>query len=200
MTKPISLIFIACLPIIACAEEEASMVFKVVDDSFVMEGVIDSDIMDTFHQIQDAHPNIRNLVLQNIGGSIDDAANLEFSRYIHEQGFSTRVPSDGMIASGGTDLFLAGTTRTLDPGACIGVHSWAAEDYTALDLPRSDPEHTDYLNFYEDIDINPDFYWFTVDAAPAEDMHWMTATEVAQFQATSSPTAKTGAKASCDQR
>ena len=32
------------------------------------------------------------------------------------------------------------------------------------------------------MDIPEDFYWFTLEAAPAEGMHWMTEAEMARYR------------------
>ncbi len=175
---------LSCLAATAsCADEldYTPLSFAIVDDRIIAIGEIDGASLDTFEDIIEDHPDIRTLVLQNIGGSVDDVSNVEFSRVIREMGFTTVVPSDGLVASGGTDLFLAGTRRIIETGACIGVHSWAAEDFTATDLSRESAEHDRYLDYYDDIGIDPDFYWFTIEIAPADGMHWMTPKEITQY-------------------
>jgi hypothetical protein len=182
MKKPI--LCLACLAATAaCADEfdYTPLSFAIVDDRIIAIGEIDSTSLDTFEDLIKNHPDKRTLVLKNIGGSVDDEANVEFSRVIRDMGFTTVVPSDGLVASGGTDLFLAGTRRIIEAGACIGVHSWAAGNFTATDLSRTSAEHDRYLDYYDDIDIDPDFYWFTIEAAPADGMHWMTPEEVDQY-------------------
>lgn len=184
----------------ACADDHTPLSFAVSGDAIIASGEIDADSLDLFEDIIDDHPNAKTLVLRYIGGSVDDEANVEFARVIRDLGLVTRVPSDGLVASGGTDLFLAGVDRVLESGACVGVHSWAAEDFVATDLPRSDPEHNRYLRFYQDMEITPEFYWYTLRAAPADGMHWMTAKEVARFNISTNQVASLGTKAMCDDR
>lgn len=184
----------------ACADEYTPLSFTVAGDTVIASGEIDANALDLFEEVMDAHPNVETLVLQYIGGSVDDEANVEFARVVRDMGLATRVPSDGLVASGGTDLFLAGQERALDAGACVGVHSWAAEDFTATDLPRSDPEHDRYLDYYEDMEIDPEFYWFTIQAAPADGMHWMTAGEAARFGLSTDQPPSLGTQAICDDR
>lgn len=176
------------------------MAFEVDGNRVFLEGEIDADTQDDFEDILEDNPNIDTLVLQYIGGSVDDEANVEFGRFINELGLKTVVPSDGLVASGGTDLFLAGKVRLIQEGACIGVHSWAAEDFTATDLPKSDREHDRYLDYYDDIDVPERFYWFTIEAAPADGMHWMSAGELASMGLLSLGVSKTGRKTACDRR
>jgi len=52
---------------------------------------------------------------------------------------------------------------------------------SGADLPPDDPEHDLYLDYYADIGISEDFYWFTLDAAPANSIHWMTAEEMDRY-------------------
>jgi hypothetical protein len=97
-------------------------------------------------------------------------------------------------------LFLAGTRRIIEPGACVGVHSWAAEDFTATDISRTSREHDRYLDYYNDVGIDPAFYWFTIKAAPAEGMHWMTPAEVDQYNVSTMSVGSLSTAAICDGR
>lgn len=94
----------------------------------------------------------------------------------------TYLPAQGEIASGGTDLFLAGVRRIVERGARIGVHSWSIDGADTGDtLARDHPEHEVYLSYYRDVGIAEDFYWYTLQAAPPEDIHWMTEEEMALY-------------------
>ncbi|QUS58439.1 alpha/beta hydrolase [Pseudovibrio brasiliensis] len=156
--------------------------FDRVGDELVMNGVISSSTPIDLRAALDENPKIKRIVMLDVPGSDDDYANLEAGRIVHERGLTTVIPSNGIIASGGTDFFLAGKKRVVVKGARIGVHSWSAEDYTALDLPKSDQEHDKYLKYYKSIGIDPLFYWYTLDAAPPEDVHWMTEAEMKRYK------------------
>lgn len=65
----------------------------------------------------------------------------------------------------------------------IGVHSWATEDdngnpISATDYPVGHVEHLPYINYYVDVVFTQqeaeDFYYFTINAAAPENMHYMT--------------------------
>lgn len=130
----------------------------------------------------EANPDIKMMVLQFLPGSVDDESNLEASRLIRANGMTTVVPADGFVASGGTDMFLAGLRREIQSGACVGVHSWADGDGTeGKDIPRDDAEHQLYLSYYDEMGIDPDFYWFTLHAAEADGMHYMTNAEITRY-------------------
>ncbi len=186
----------------ACSEQDdySPVSFRAEGNRLIATGTIDGTTMERFVQARRAHPNARILVLQNIPGSADDDANLAFSRYIHKAGFTTIVPSDGMVASGGTDLFLAGKTRILEKGACVGVHSWGDGVKEGDKVPRDDPQHQVYFDYYDTIGIERAFYWFTLEAAPAADIHWMSTAEAVRFHMTTQPPGALAQGESCEQR
>lgn len=197
------ILLLACLSFTAaCAEDSdhSPLEFSVSGDQIVAIGEIDGTTLETFQEVVEDHPGVQTLVLKYIGGSVDDEANTKFSRLVRRMGMTTVVPSDGLVASGGTDLFLAGAVRVIEAGACIGVHSWAAEDFTATDIPRTSSEHDRYLDYYRDIGIDPAFYWFTLEAAPAVGMHWMTSQEANTFGIASASVTGLSSAGVCDIR
>lgn len=184
----------------ACGEGYAPVTFVAQDTRIIATGTIDHTTLDAFEEFLAENPQADTLVLQYIEGSVDDDANVIFSRAVHAEGFDTVVPSDGMVASGGTDLFLAGCKRTLQPGACVGVHSWSGSGIVATELPEVDPEHERYLDYFQDIGVDKKFYWYTLEAAPSDDMHWMTAAEADRFDMTSHAAPRLGSATECNDR
>ncbi|MEX0284091.1 MAG: alpha/beta hydrolase [Paracoccaceae bacterium] len=155
-------------------------------------GTIDGQTPGALRRSVDRNPEVTTLVLQNVPGSVDDDASLtQMARFIRDAGLTTRVPSDGMVASGGVDMLAMGATRVIEPGACVGVHSWAEGgllgSVAGADLPRTDPAHDLYLSFYEDMGIPESFYWFTLSAAGPDDIHWMSPREINRFQLSTRP-------------
>lgn len=168
-------------------------------DKIYVTGVIDANSLESFKKAWRAAPNAKTLVLQSVPGSFDDDANLEFSQFIHDNGFNTLVPADGLIASGGTDLFLAGISRIIESGACVGVHSWGTDfGVQGRDLKRDHKIHEPYLNYYRAIGIDEDFYWYTLDIATADDMHWMSASETRRYKMTTTYTGQLSGKETCN--
>jgi len=131
------------------------------------------------------------ILLQNIPGSIDDDANISAARTLREVGIGTRVPASGVVASGGTDLFLAGAKRQIEDGACVGVHSWATGGLFGVvegrDIPKDDEAHDLYLNYYKEMGIPEDFYWYTLEVASAAGIHWMSPREINRFGLATTP-------------
>lgn len=151
-------------------------------DTAVLNGDIRSNIVKQIQRLNRRHPNVTTLVLANMPGSSDDEANLRACKLIHDLGYTTKVTSTSEIASGAVDMFLAGNHRIVELGAKVGVHSWATGDGTeGGDLPQDDPQHDSYLNYYDYIGISEDFYWFTLQAAPANSIHWMTESEMRSY-------------------
>lgn len=156
--------------------------FEIDGDQAIMTGVIGSNTPDTLAAMLEANPDVTTIILQDVPGSEDDEANLIASRMISDAGLATHVPADGFIASGGVDFFLAGAARSWNDGATIAVHSWATGDgIEGKDVPRDDPQHRLYLDYYEEIGIDEEFYWFTLEAAPAASVHNMTEAELARY-------------------
>ncbi|MEM7538039.1 MAG: alpha/beta hydrolase [Chloroflexota bacterium] len=161
--------------------------FVVDGENATMEGDIDGTTPDRVRELRQNHPNVTTIIMLDVPGSVDDDANLVASRLVREYGYNTFVPANGLIASGGVDFFLAGVQRSIESGAQLGVHSWAAgDDLAGSDLPRDDPEHDKYLDYYNEMGIPEDFYWFTLQAAPAEDIHFMTDSEIEQYNVVTS--------------
>lgn len=163
-------------------------VFSAQDaNTAIMDGVIDSDTPVHWENFIAANPNIAKLIMKDCPGSEDDEANLEAARKIRQQGLIIHLPADAVIASGAVDLFLAGTTRTLETGSKIGVHSWAdGNNKEATDFPIGDDNHQPYIDYYMEIGFSQAdaeaFYYFTINAAKASEIHWMTDEEIARYK------------------
>ena len=91
------------------------------------------------------------------------------------------MQSDSRIYSGGVDLFLAGVHRNMERGAVIGVHSWSDGRKDAKDYPRSSPEHEQNRKYIQDMLGRDDFYWFTIYAAPADDILEMSEQQIRKY-------------------
>lgn len=166
----------------ACGDDEPQATFEVEGDQAIMVGVIGSSTPDELQQMLDDYPEVTEIVMVDVPGSMDDEANLDAARLLRQAGLATHVPADGYIASGGVDFFLAGADRSWEPGAIFGVHSWATGDgVEGKDVPFNDPAHQLYLDFYGEMGVSDDFYWFTLEAAPAESIHEMTDAELDRF-------------------
>ena len=167
------------------SEQDRQACFIVQDDKALMYGVIGESIVSSVTQLTSAHPDVDTIVLIDVPGSMDDDSNLKAATMVYDSGLNTQVLAHSDIASGGVDFYLAGNQRLLAEGAKLGVHSWGGEDgQNGSDLPRSHSAHQVYIDFYQHIkmDAPADFYFFTLDAASADDIHYMTADELTQWK------------------
>lgn len=161
--------------------------YVVENNTLLVNGVIDGSTPITLKEALDANPTVDTLILESIPGSADDeAALLTLSELIRGRNLTTRIPNYGMVASGGTDMFLMGATRIIEPGACIGVHTWGGTGlfggtFSGASADKDDPLHDMYLTFYDRMGIPAEFYWFTLDAAGIDDIHWMDADELNRY-------------------
>jgi len=150
----------------------------------------------TYRQIKDLirqHPEVKTLVFENVPGSVNDAVNLHTGRIIHEAGLITMVPYYGIIASGGVDLFCAGKNRIIEKGARLGIHSWSSGTFDADDFPEDHPVHRYQTAYYEMClgEKGRDFYFHTLKAASAYDIHWMSEDEILKWNIVGKMTSRT---------
>ncbi|MCH4886390.1 alpha/beta hydrolase [Acidaminobacter sp. JC074] len=158
--------------------------FKIEGDVAYMSGVISKDTIRQVKKLIKDYPDVKTIQMVSVDGSVDDESNLVASRLVRQAGLNTYVAKDGHIASGGTDFFCAGVKRTAEEGAQVGVHSWAGGKVTnAALLPKDDEEHKKYIEYYKEMEM-PDpkgFYFFTINAAEADGMHYMSMDEMHQY-------------------
>lgn len=166
-------------------------VFKVSKDkqAIILDGVINSSAFKDFKKLANEYPTIKVLKIVNCEGSINDDVNLELAKYVYKQRFNTYLNDNGLIASGGTDLFLAGRKRSLGKNIRVGVHSWGdGKDIQATDFPRDHKQHKPYIEYYQSIGFTSkeaeDFYFFTIKSAPTDSIHWMTVKEIELYRIT----------------
>lgn len=175
----------SCLNQMSHAQDEGAK-FHAVDDKLVMTGAIMDSTPGRLEAALSANSGVREIIMKYVPGSDGDDGWTETARLVRHHQLTTTVPADGMIASGGTDLFLAGVNRKIEHGACIGIHAWDDDELpqgmTALDLPADHEEHQIYLEYYKSIGIDPAFYWYTLEIADAQSMHWMHRDEFYDFQ------------------
>lgn len=187
------LLLLACLPLFqSCKEDNVSPddfgIFSSQDETtLIMNGVIDSNTPSHWKNVIAAFPNATTLLMKDCPGSDDDDANLSVSRIIRNQNIKIHLEADAVIASGAVDLFLAGTTRTRAAGSLIGVHSWAdGSGKEATDFPVGDSNHQAYITYYKEMGFSDAdasaFYYFTINAASANEIHWMTDEEIAKYK------------------
>ena len=155
--------------------------FQLNGNTAIMTGDLTTKAPQQVAQLLEDNPNLEWIELLDCPGSVDDAAAYEAARMIRAAGINTRVPSDGEIASGAVDFFIAGVLREVDEGGKVGVHSWSDGDLEGSEVPEGDAEHQMYLDFYSDMGIAADFYWFTLNAASSAELHYMTQDELQQY-------------------
>ncbi|MBB6459891.1 hypothetical protein [Flammeovirga kamogawensis] len=127
------------------------------------------------------NPQINTLILQEIPGSMDDEWNLKSCYLIYKKGITTELLENSVVESGGADLFVSGKKIIIAEGAKIGVHSWAGSEKAAIEYPKDHNEHKIFLDLYKSVEIDTSFYWYTLKAAPAEDIHYMTDDEIKKY-------------------
>lgn len=186
------------VPVLATLNTSAgSSIFRLDENRAYLHGELGSGTYRQIEYLVRAHPEVDTLVFENVPGSLNDDINVFTGRLVREAGYSTLVPANGMIASGGVGLFVAGVQRTIEEGARVGVHAWSipGEGINPTVLPREHHAHRAQRSYFAEMLANGDaFYFFTLQAAPFSGVHWMTSAEVEQFglQTTPSPDSNFG--------
>lgn len=175
--------------------ENAPLKFEVQNSSStfaVVHGVIGNTTPTVTQTFIDTYLNVTTLVFMQVPGSEDDTANLIAAQKIKTRGYKVYLPAvyaysqDAFVASGGTDMILAGSVRVIDQNAEVGVHSWSDGTNEATDFPVGHANHLPYINYYVNMGFSQQdaesFYYYTINAAPANNIHHMTEAEIEQYK------------------
>jgi hypothetical protein len=134
-----------------------------------------------------AYPGLRVIEFLDAPGTSHDIANLRLGRMIRAAGLATHVPEGGSARSGAVELFLAGTRRSMDPGALFAVHSW--RDQTGRepdDFAADAPENRLYLDYYAEMGMTREeaeaFYAMT-NSVPHQNALWLRGSDMARWVA-----------------
>lgn len=163
-------------------------IFKVLEDkkTIEMNGTINSSSLVNFNKLYEKYPEVEKINIKNCDGSSDDRVNLQLSKRVHDLNINIHLLNNAEIASGGVDFFLAGKKRTRGTGTRIGVHSWSDGANEATDFPEGHANHLPYINYYKSIGFSDAeakvFYYFTIKAAKASSIHWMTEAEIVKYK------------------
>lgn len=187
----LGLLLLICLSMASCkknnVEDDDYGIFSSQDaQTAIMNGEIDGNTPQYWDNYIAAFPSTDRIVMRICPGSSDDEANLVAARKVRTQNLTIHLPADAEIASGAVDFYLAGTTRTRESGSRIGVHSWSDGSNDATAFPEGDANHLPYIDYYVEMGFSQAdaeaFYYFTINAAPASDIHWMTDAEIDQYK------------------
>lgn len=160
--------------------------YEIDGEHAIINGTLGTYAYNQLLEINKKYPEVNTFVLAIIEGSINDEVNMETGRLLRKAGYGTHLLTDSQIFSGGVDLFCAGKTRTREAGSKIGVHSWCCfEGKTADKLPKNSSGHDAQLAYFKEMlgDSNgPNFYYFTINAAPFDGIHLMSDAEIATYK------------------
>ncbi len=189
------IVFFISISFVACNKDDDGSIapddfgiFKSINATTAqMNGVISGNTPAHFDNLLIKYPNLKKINMLDCPGSEDDEANLKVSKKMHEVGIEFHLFSTSAIASGAVDMYVGGAKRTREQGSRIGVHSWSGGpgQPIATSYPVGHTVHLQYINYYTSVGFTQkqaeDFYYFTINAAPAEDVHWMTEEEIEKF-------------------
>lgn len=161
--------------------KEKSTIKTINKTTIELNGVLGKQMHKKLVKYIDNNPSLKKIILNQVPGSINDEWNVKTCLMVHENEIETYLTSSSIIASGGVDLFISGTKRTIETGAQIGVHSWSDGKKDGAEYPRESEENDLFIDFFNQIDMDTAFYWYTLEAAKAESIYWMTGAEINRF-------------------
>ncbi len=160
---------------------EHQLSFNVQGETAFVFGTTDSNSHNLIKSLLRENPQVTRLVLQAMPGTQDMDTNRRVVMDIRAAGLATHVPANGRIASGAVDWFIAGSPRTIECGAMIGVHSWGSKTGERGDKAFYDGQLRTQRWFLKKMDVDPDFYEFTRAAAGPDDIHWLSVEEMLRY-------------------
>lgn len=161
---------------------EHNLTFEVQGQSAIVRGTTDSHSHNLVKNFVRENPDVKTLVLQSMPGTQDMDTNRRVVLDIRAAGLATHVPANGRIASGAVDWFIAGSPRTIECGAMIGVHSWGTKIGERGDKTFYDGQLRTQRYFLNKMDVDPDFYQFTRGAAGPDDIYWLTVADMLRYR------------------
>jgi len=161
----------------------------------IKDGDLGLNVFNKMVDITQNYPNIKEIRLKNIAGSVHDDINMQTGLLLRKARLNTYVidteSEDTDIASGGVDLFTAGVKRKIENQETVklGIHSWAEHNMDGVtvegkDFPKEHKRHHDQLLYFckmLGVDVGYDFYFHTLEASDAENIHPMTDDELADY-------------------
>ena len=102
---------------------EHDLKFNVQGQEAYVTGTTNSQSHNLIKKFVRENPSVKTLILQAMPGTQDMDTNRRVVMDLRAAGLATHVPANGRIASGAVDWFIAGSPRTIECGAKIGVHS-----------------------------------------------------------------------------
>jgi hypothetical protein len=180
--------FIAAAPRRAAAEAGVARFgpFRVLDaHRAAIVGATDDASPAAFAAMLAAFPQLDVLEFADAPGTSNDLANLAVGRAIRKAGLATAVPDGGSARSGAVELFLAGTRRSIAPGALFAVHSWRDEaGREPRDFAPDAPANRLYIDYFTEMGMSlaeaRAFYAMT-NSVPHAGALWLDGREMARW-------------------
>lgn len=164
-------------------DDKSTLSMFVKGDKAYLSGVLGTDLVEQLKTLLQNHPNVTELVLVDIPGTDDEEATMEGARLIRSLGLNTRIARTGYVLSGGVDFFLGGVKRTIGSGAGVGIHTWTDESgKKPTSREVNDSINATYVDFYLSMGIPGRFYWFSLKAAPADRVYFLSPEEMYDYQ------------------
>ena len=153
-----------------------------------MDGDMGNNVDRNFEKLIEDYPNIELINFGECPGSRNDEAMIKAASLLRNSEINTHLLVTSIIESGAVDFYLAGITRTRESGSLIGVHAWSDGNISATDYPIGHSEHQLYIDYYTfcgyTVEDAEELYYFIINAAPPNEIHYMSEEEIEKYQIT----------------
>ena len=172
------------------AQSKGQTTIYVEGENLYLLGTFDDYTTDRVIKILEDSSHVTRIVLTANGGSINDRETLRLGRYIRSHNLNTHLIAGGVATSGGVSLLLAGKNRSVGKNTFLGVHSWNQCSHKeeselnckqATDFDRQSDEHDLHRDYIIEMLGNDTFYWFSIESAPHNSIHWLSVEELINF-------------------
>jgi len=155
--------------------------FRVEGNELHVSGLLTLISTERIDTMVEQNPGLTTLVLGEIHPESDATALLQKGVLIRSLGMNTEVAPGVTIAGPAIYLFLGGVERRLGDAAQIEVSDWQTSVGPASALPAEHPAHAERRGQVGGLLGRPDFYTFSIGAAPVGGAHRMSDNEIAEF-------------------
>lgn len=147
-----------------------------------LDGIINARAPSEFSAALKANPDVTEIYLGQIKGSVAPVAVARMGRAIRARGLTTRMDARSAVFSGGVDLHLGGARRIVAPRATVGVHDWVnSYGEQGRDFRRDAQAHEPTRGYTAEMLGTDAFYWFALNAARHDQVHFMTRAEMQRY-------------------
>lgn len=161
--------------------------FEVLEDNSVfLSGTITESSAANITSLLKSYPNTTTINMGDVNGATSHEAAFEAARIVRSNNLDIHVVDNSTVRKEATNFMLGGINRTKGENVRIGVSAWVNDQgMEATEFGFGDPAHLPWINFYQEMQFTftlaSDFYFFSINGAPSNDILFMTEDQLNTF-------------------